>query len=236
MFFSRNNNNTGTVNTNTTFITFFSEVSSLTISGWNDMIALKFLPAMGRDENNLMRYDKDKKISTSLKPNNACALLKKIEKKIIPAYENKEKSKTVTVKTRGKDTLNTITVSYKLLDDDTPQFSLIFAGNVNENGVAEPENIIEYPFNNIETLEDYDPRVGGGIESTEEAEFFNFVEILKNRIDLLGLNHHAGKHNSNVSKTYGNGNGNFNNSNQQNSGAADNNFTNMFGEEELPFN
>ena len=77
-----------------------------------------------------MRYDKDKKISTSLKPNNACALLKKIEKKIIPAYENKEKSKTVTVKTRGKDTLNTITVSYKLLDDDTPQFSLIFAGDV----------------------------------------------------------------------------------------------------------
>ena len=232
MFFGRNNNNSGTINTNTTFITFYSDVSSLTISGWNDMIALRFLPAMGKDANGLTQYDKDKKISTSLKPNNSCALLKKIEKKIIPAYEKGEKAKAVTVKTRSKEGLNTITVSNKLDENGNPKFTLIFAGNVNENGIAEPANIIMYPFNSVETLEDYDPTVGGGTESTEEAEFFNFVEILKHRIDILGLNHHAAKHGNNLSKSYGNNNG----GNQQSSNSGDAFMDAFGGGDELPFN
>lgn len=235
MFFGRNNNNNSGVNTNTTFLTLFSDVASLTISGWNDMISLRFLPAIGKDANGLTQYNKDAKISTSLKPNNSKALLRKIEKKIIPAYENGDKHKTVTVKTRSAEKVNTITISYKLDDDGEAKFSLIFAGNVNENGVAEQGNIIIYPFNNVETLEDYDPTVGGGDDSKESAEFFNFVDILKHHIDLLGLNHHAVKHATNISRTYNNGNnsGGFNN---QPSSAGDNNFTNMFGSEELPFN
>ena len=233
MFFGRNNNNNGTINTNTTFLTMYSDVSSLTISGWNDMIALRFLPAVGKDANGLTQYDKDKKVSTSLKPNNACALLKKIEKKVIPAYESGAKAKAVTVKTKSKEGLNTITLSYKLDEDGKPKFTLIFAGKVNENGIADPANIIMYPFNTTETLEDYDPTTGGGTEDTEESEFFNFVEILKHRIDILGLNHHAAKHGNNISKAYG-GNGNSNSDSQQNSGSDA--FMNAFGGGELPFN
>ena len=98
MFFGSNsNNNQNDVSTNTSIMSFYSELSQLTIGAWNDKINLRFNPATGKDGNGLTQYNRDKKISSALSQVNASALYMEIKEKIMPMIAGeKEKEKKIT--------------------------------------------------------------------------------------------------------------------------------------------
>lgn len=236
MFFGSNNNNSDAVNTNTTIIPLYSDLSSLTIGAWNDKINLRFNPSIGKDGNGLNQYDRDKRASTALSQTNACALLAKIKKVILPVYQSGEVGDgvNVAVSMGRQNARNLLIVEYKPYEGK-PRFFLTLAQNVAEDGKVTDENKISYLFNQTETMNNYDSSTGQGELTIDEAEFFNFVGILKRRADLLPLISHSMRHSKEIGKKYTQGNSNgsgFENSFQNQS--SNDNF--LMNGEEIPFN
>ena len=90
MMFGNNNGNGNGVNVNTAFYTSYSDTSLLSVGGWNRNLSLKIQPAVGKDANGLTQYasDKTSTITTSIREENALALLEGFNKYIKPAIEN----------------------------------------------------------------------------------------------------------------------------------------------------
>ena len=236
MFFGSNNNSNDSVNTNTTIITMYSDLSSLTIGAWNDKINLKFNPSIGKDGNGLNQYDRDKRASTALTQTNACALLANIKTVILPKYQSGEDigdGINVAVSMGRADAKNILRVEYKPYEGKN-RFLLTLAQGVSDNGTVSDDNKISYLFNQVETMTNYNSSTGSGDLSIDEAEFFNFVDILKRRTDILPNIAHSIRHSKEIGKRYSNNGGgnNFNN----NSSSSNTDFLSAMNDEGLPFN
>ncbi len=202
MFGKNTNNNSNNVNSNTTFDTHFSDLSSLTIGGWNNMISIRLLPAVGKDANGMTQYNKDSRIQTSLTLDNAAALLEGIEKTIIPAYRTGDPGNGVSTAVSMGGGKNSLSITYQKDENGVPSFYLVFAQNLNQNGATTEDNIIRYKFNKTEYIDGYNPTTGGGNVEVTEAEFFNFVEKLRNRNELSGMTAHSMKYSKAISDKF----------------------------------
>ena len=196
MFF--NNNPKNEINVNTGITTLFSDISSLTIGCWNDKISLRWMPAIGKDESGVTRYDKDHRINTSIGHVKVATLLKIYEKNLKELVETQqdpgEKGKSVGVKLMGKEGISVLLIEYKRDSEGVPQVYLTLARKLTPAG-ADPSNIVRYQFNKIESIVDYNPAEGGEpIVEKENSEFEDFLEILRSRKLMTGLNSHATKY------------------------------------------
>lgn len=239
MFFGGNsNNNSNEVSTNTTVNSFYSNVSQLTLGAWNEKINIRFNPATGKDGNGLTIYDREKKISTAITQVNATALVKEIEEKIIPVINSDEKEDiSVSISIGNNTSKNVLTVSYRPNENNVYSLFLTFCKGVSDQGIADPENTIEYEFNKTDTMTNYDPSNGSGNINSIEAEFMLFFDILKNHVSILPMTAHSIRHSNAIGKKYQNNNSyQNNNNNNMNTSSMMSDYSASFMEEGLPFN
>ena len=205
--FGNTNPNRDAINVNTGIVTFYSDISCLSIGGWNDKISLRWSPALGKDANGLTQYDKNHYVLTSLSFPNAAALYARYEKHLKKMVENREdpgdEGKSVAIPIRSKDGSTTVVViEYKRdVNSGIPTLYLTLGKNAGPNGVAS-ENSISYKFNEIEMMEDYNMQTGACVEVKESGEFNNFIEILHSRMALTGLNAHASRYSNAIGSKY----------------------------------
>ena len=195
-----NNPNRDSLNVNTTIVTFYSDISCLSIGGWNDKISLRWSPALGKDANGLMKYDREHYAMTGLSFANAAALyaryMKHLKKMIDDREDPGDDGKGVSVPIRSKDgSITVVAIEYKRDENGVPSLYLTLGKNAGANGVSS-DNRISYKFNEIDMMEDYNMDTGACTEVKDSGEFDNFIEILKSRLTMTGLNAHAGRYSS----------------------------------------
>ena len=190
-----NNPNRDSLNVNTTIVTFYSDISCLSIGGWNDKISLRWSPALGKDANGLMKYDREHYAMTGLSFANAAALyaryMKHLKKTVDDREDPGDDGKGVSVPIRSKDgSITVVAIEYKRDENGVPSLYLTLGKNAGANGVSS-DNRISYKFNEIDMMEDYNMDTGACTEVKEFGEFDNFIEILKSRMTMTGLGAHA---------------------------------------------
>lgn len=224
MFYGQNNNNTNdAVSTNTTIITLYSDISSLTIGAWNEKINLKFNPAVGKDGNGLTQYDRENRKSTAISQVNATTLLEQINKKIMPMLhgEKEKEPTTVGILIGNPSSRNSIILEYKPSETGEYVFYLTFLQNVGADGTSTPSGKISYAFNTTDVAESYDSNLDALVidENKEQGEFLLFVNILKRHGDILPMISHSMRYSREIGKKYANNNSNgYNNMNNQMNG------------------
>ena len=175
-----NNGNSG-VNVNTQFYTSYSDTSLISVGGWNRNLSLKFQPAIGKDANGLTQYanDKNSTISTSIREENAIALLEGFNKYIKPAIDNSTETK-VTIAMGSGDKKKALSLIY-----DGADAYLELAIGLSDNGVTSADNIIKHKFNKKSYMVGYNPETGAGEEKFVEADLFNFIKKIEKAQDLV---------------------------------------------------
>lgn len=227
-----NNNYQNRINVNTTFITWYSSESKLILGGWNDKITIDFIPCTGKDANGLNVYDRDRKLGTALSHENSETLYQQIKERIVPHIINGDDTEiNVAVMTKGKDSMNLITVGRKKIDGEM-KMQVVFYKNVGGDGKAtEATQIMTHTFAETEYMENYDPNTGSGTQGKECSQFRVFAEIIKNHAKLIPMETHSGRYSKaildSVSARYNN------NGPTKPTGSTPGDF--MSGIEELPF-
>lgn len=223
-----NNRNQNQVNTNTTLLTWYSGESKLTISAWNEKLSLKFNKATSKTPEGMNIFDREQEITTALTCEKVQVLYELCKKEIIPS----ETETSITISLGSAEAPNALTVKKKI-EDGKPLVTLTFIKGLNPDGKAgDASKIVEYAFQNVEYMKDYDYTTGTGTEETLPGQFQAFIAILANFIHTLPFAYHGKKHSENIAKkyssNYNNNGGNFN------SGSSDT-FGGFAGVEELPF-
>lgn len=189
MFGNTGNNNNNSTNVNTTFKKYYGELSCMYVGGWNENLSIKLFPYESTDDNGKRIYDFKKKINTALVQDKIAALLDEIDKKIIPAIDEKKEEKLSVGFKVGKD--SAVFVEWKA--DEAGVYNVYFTLYKN----IQPDNTctdkFSYKFYKTEVVENYDSEQGTGDEKKVEAEFLSFVAILRKAPDLLGISEHGAK-------------------------------------------
>ena len=169
---------------------FEGEGSTLQISGWDEMFALRIYPLLPYDKRtNEQIFDYEKQVSTSLTLEKATMLLYKISKDIIPAFKNNEE-KNVGVDVAGT---NLVVVGTKNIGGTIRPYVAIHK-NCDES--HKPGVSGYYEFKKCTALDDYDPKTGSVKGQCEyDAEFKLFCELLESFIKLSNFIHHVQKYN-----------------------------------------
>lgn len=206
MMFGNNGNRFGAskeISVNTGVHSFFSDEYSLSVGCWNDKFSIKFLRAIGRDENGKMKYDRDNRISTSLSLIKAAALLLKYKKKLKPMLTGEKEAKETNfgVKISAKDNIACLLlIQYKPDESGVWSTYLVFERGINPDGSCSPQNRIEFKFSKTEMVEDMNLDTGVREEVKEEADFFEFISILESRFLMTGLSAHAKRYSDAISR------------------------------------
>jgi hypothetical protein len=222
--FGNNNGNGNGVNVNTAFYTSYSDTSLLSVGGWNRNLSLKIQPAVGKDANGLTQYasDKTSTITTSIREENALALLEGFTKYIKPAIENSQEAK-VTIAMGTGDKKKALSIIY-----DGKDAYLELAVGLSENGTTSTENIIKHKFNKKSYMVGYNPQTGDGEEIQIEADLFNFMKKIEKAQDLVPTIAHSINYSNANKAVFKNSNNNQNDS--DNYSAPTNNFSGDFDE------
>lgn len=169
------------------------EPSSLSITGWDEMMSLRINPTLPPDKQSKEQiFDYDKFVSTSLSLEKAMLLLYKINKDIIPAIENSE-DKNIGISVGG-DSLVTIGTGKTLGGDEALRLYLAIHKGLNPD-TKKPEQSIYYEFKKAMTIDDYNAETGEyTISEGYEAEFNLFVELLKSFIRTSNFNYHNNRY------------------------------------------
>lgn len=211
--FGNNNPTRDSLNVNTGIVTFYSDISCLSIGGWNDKISLRWSPVLGKDANGLTKYDKEHYAMTGLSFANAAALYARYVKHLKDKIDKREdpgEGSNVAVPIRSKDgSVTVVVIEYKCDENGAPGVYLTLGKNAGPNGVA-ADNRISYKFNDIEMMDDMNLDTGACTEVKEFGEFDNFIEILRSRMTMTGLGAHATRYSNALgnkfSKNRNNGN------------------------------
>jgi len=218
------NNNNYRPSTNTTILSSFGDDSHFIATCWNQNMSVRLSPKIGTDERGLSTYadlgaPETKK--TGLSPENMKTLYVAIEDNILPAIEKKEE-KSVTIYMGNENDRKSVTIK---TDAEGDQYIIIATG-LDANNMAVPGNIISHKFNKKNYTVDYSPETGqGAIEVLVNAEFREFVDLLKNA-NLAVLSAHGAKYAPNMSA---NTNGQGFNGNRGNYGGYSNSFNKPSG-------
>lgn len=231
MFFGGGNNKNNNVNVNTTFYNSYSDSSLLTIGGWNKLISLKLYPATGKDANGVTQYAQEQNqiVSTSITQENALALLDGIENVIKPAIKEKKEG-SVSISMGSNENKKVLTIKY-----DGKDSYLEMVVGVNENGIADSNNVISHKFNKKSYLVGYNYQTGTGSEVETEADFLNFVEKIKDSQEIIPTTAHAINYSNAVRNSLKNNNNNGYNNSQPSYSAPVSNFNGDITDI-LPFN
>lgn len=200
MFMGKTTNNNNGVNVNSALYTSYSDTCMVKISAWNTNLSIKFHPLKGVNGDGIRQYAQDNTeiISTSLTVDNTGALLEGLKAVMEPAIADKaeasvsvamgaaENRKVLTVKTDGKDIYLSIAIG------------------VNDQGVANNNNILTHTFNKKEYVVGYNPATGSGEVVTANADYDNFVEKLKDIYKLTAATAHAINYNNALKASFSN--------------------------------
>lgn len=197
--FGNNFSNSGNqeINVNTRLETWFSETGVLTIGCWNNKLSLKFTPAVGKNEDGITQYSKDKKASTALDMKNCKALLHGLTKVIKPFLEDESvpvgETKLVSVSMGAAQKRNILSIRVEKLERGY-SVKLVLNQGIAEGNIANPETTYVYTFSNKECVYNYDDETGN--YETEEivpSEYEVFYDILKYITNMFPLAYHGEK-------------------------------------------
>ena len=169
-----------------------SEQSMLSPSLWNQNLSIRIRPAIGRDGNGIVQYDKNRQGQTALSPENCRALISKFNEEIRPGYEAAIRDKlpcdvaSISVVSGGASK-NVTTIRMRPGNDPedmTPVMELEVALNVDANGVAAEGNIYRHEFAKKMVFLDYSPTTGPKGKSSVNADFETFLAV----IEAIGSN------------------------------------------------
>lgn len=164
-----------------------SDQSMLSLSLWNQNVSIKIRPAIGRDGNGIVQYDKNRQGQTALSPENCLALLEKFNTIMLPLYEAAVKDK-LPCETKsisgvsGGAAKNVTTIRMRPGNDPedmTPTMELEVALNVDANGVAAEGNVYRHEFAKKLVFLDYSPTTGPKGKSSVNADFETFMSVIK---------------------------------------------------------
>lgn len=201
MFFGKSNSSDNGVNINTSFYSSYSDTCLLTVGGWNRNLTVKFSPAVGKDSNGLTQYatDNSQIISTSIREENAIALLEGFNKIIKPALtEGTTEDLRVSISMNGTNR-KCLTIGY----DGTNSYIEI-ATNVNDDGTVDSNNVIKHIFNKRSYMVNYNSETGSGDEVPVETDLFNFMKKIEQAQELVPMTAHSIKYSNACQKAYGN--------------------------------
>lgn len=238
MFGRTSNQSNDGVNVNTTFKTFFSSISSLSIGGWNTQLSIKITPVSGVDQGGQRQYDTKRRANTALTPEKAYTLIDGINKVILPEIENGKNEVSVAVSMGSAEKKNVLAVEYKK-DEETGNMGLYLTlyQMIKEDNSTDPANIYSYKFGNNTYVTNYNPKDGSfGKEEMVNSEFILFYDMLKNIVDMLPVSAHGNKYANTLSSKYSKFNDNSSaNASNNNYEAPISNFGNDSLDDMMPF-
>ena len=213
MFGRNSNQNNNGVNVNTTFKTFFSDLSSLTIGAWNGQISIRLIPCTGTDANGLRQYDQNRRANTALYPEKADALRKGIVDVIIPALKNISDGVdvslpvSVSVSMGNNEKKNVLSVEIDNDQNQKPRVYLRLYQMIREDNSTDPQNIYSYVFGENSYVTNYDYRTGKFAgEKDVESEWDVFYDILCRAVDILPISAHGVRYVNQLSSRFSNTN------------------------------
>lgn len=164
-----------------------SEQSMLTPSLWNQNLSIRIRPAIGRDGNGAMQYDKNRQGQTALSPENCHALMDDYDVIIRPEYDAaragtpvcEEKSISVTSGGASKNVTTIYMMPSKDPDDPIPVMVLEVSLNVDANGVAAEGNVYRHEFSKKITFLGYSPTTGPKGKRNVNADFDSFIALVE---------------------------------------------------------
>lgn len=246
MFGRNSNQNNNGVNVNTTFKTFFSDESSLTIGAWNGQISIRMIPCTGTDSNGMRQYDQNRRANTALYPEKADALKKGIDTIIIPTLKRVSEGEaietpvSVSVSMGSNDKKNVLSVELGKDQNGNIKVFLRLYQMIREDNSTGEENIYTYKFGENSYVTNYDYRTGKYTsENSVQSEFDVFYDILSHAVDILPINAHGVKYinqlGSKISAAYS---GNSGSSASNNTPVYEAPISSFIGSEDmgLPFN
>lgn len=184
--FGQINNKSTEASTNTSFITLFGSISSLSIGGWNDKISVRISPSSGVDANGVRRYDFQRRVNTAIPFSQGLTFVEGIEKVVFPAIENSIPDKGTAIEMGSNNKKNIVEISTFLTDDGKISVKLSI-NTISDTG----NSIIEYIFGTTQ-YRIRNTKTGGEEEYvTVQSELMEFYTILKNQIQVLGLGGHG---------------------------------------------
>lgn len=221
----RNNSPNNGFNVRTFGPRFVGDKSQLTIQYWDNKVAINWYPMSGVDEKGFKQFNKDARISTTMKANDAVLLYTEAMRRIVPEIEKYQKGETperVSIGTlKGSQTRNLWCLEYR--PDEQGDFStyLVIYHSLNESNKT--DQIFEHKFAKREIISKYDPTSGNAETVMREMDFELFLMVLKSVFETEGPIPHAIQYEAAVRGSRQNngfgGNGgmsgssNFNNSN-----------------------
>lgn len=222
MFGRNNNQNNNGVNVNTTFKTFFSDLSSMTLGAWNGQISIRFTPCTGTDASGMRQYDQNRRANTALYPEKAIALKTGIDDVIIPALNKLKNGEeidlptSVSVSMGSNDKKNVLSVELDKDSSGKVRVYLRLYQMIKADNSTDPQNIFSYVFGENSYVTNYDYRNGQyGGEHEVESEWEVFYEILTKVTDILPISAHGTRYANQLSSRFSSG-GNSGNNNSGN--------------------
>lgn len=240
MFGRTSNQSNDGVNVNTTFKTFFSSLSSLSIGGWNTQLSIKITPVSGVDQGGQRQYDTKRRANTALTPEKAYTLIDGINAVILPEVNNNSENEvSVAVSMGTAEKKNVLAVEYKK-DEETGNMGLFLTlyQMIKEDNSTDPSNIYSYKFGNNTYVTNYNPKDGSfGKEENVNSEFMLFYDMVKNISNMLPISAHGNKYANTLSSKYSKFNDSSSSSNTSNNSyeAPISNFGNDSLDDMMPF-
>lgn len=224
MFGRNNNQNNNGVNVNTTFKTFFSDLSSMTLGAWNGQISIRFTPCTGTDASGMRQYDQNRRANTALYPEKAIALKTGIDDVIIPALNKLKNGEeidlptSVSVSMGSNDKKNVLSVELDKDSSGKVRVYLRLYQMIKADNSTDPQNIFSYVFGENSYVTNYDYRNGQyGGEHEVESEWEVFYEILTKVTDILPISAHGTRYVNQLSSRFSSGGNSGNNNSGNNS-------------------
>ena len=189
----RNNSPNNGFNVRTFGPRFVGEKSQLTTQYWDNKLAITWYPMSGVDERGFKQFNRDARISTTMKANDAIFLYVEAMRRIVPEIEKYERGDTPEVVSigvlKGTQTRNLWCLEYH--PDEQGDFStyLVIYHNLNENNKT--EQVLVHKFAKREIVSKYDPNTGKAETVMREMDFELFLMVLKSVFETEGPIPHA---------------------------------------------
>ena len=171
------------VNVNTKVRTFYSDISCLQLSYWNENLSVRIAPVNGVGTDGVRQYNYNMRAATAITVDKAIALKKKIDEVIMPAIEKVKETKDleapVNVGMSVGNKGSALFVEFRKNDEGVPTLYLKIYTNIDaESNKAPTDGVFSYPFAKTTMITGYDAETGAATTDTVESEFEFFVEKL----------------------------------------------------------
>lgn len=219
----RNNYNQGNqqfngptqTNVNTRLIRLFADDSSLEVSGWNDKIAIKLRPFIGKNSSGMNTYEREdsKIINTAISLDNIASLNDAIENDFKPAMKNGEPMR-ISVPINNSNTTGSKKILSFITEPEHP-IVLEIACNVGEDNISIPQYTKTYTFKERVYYKNYVPETGEYDDAKMVSEANIIFDLLKKYASLMPVEYHASKYSKATTYTGNNVNRGSNNTSYQ---------------------